>query len=204
MAGQAVGDGADGGASTGFDHSHSGAAADDGSAHEYGVGGVLQIGGIGGQRARTFLNRIGFTGQQCLFDEEIAGFQHQTVSGNHIARREYDEVAGDDFDHRHIQRLAVADHPGPHRYRVAQAFRRLTGAVFLDEIQRDAEQHHHRDDEKVGHFAGKGGNRAGDKKKNDQRILEAGEELQPQRLFLVVAELVGAKLGESRTGLSTG
>jgi hypothetical protein len=45
---------------------------------------------------------------------------------------------------------------------LAQTFCRLTGAVFLNEIQGDAEQHHHGDDEKVGHFAGQCRNRAGD------------------------------------------
>ena len=204
LAGQAVGDGADGGAGARFDHPHPGAAADDGGAHEHGVGGVLQIGRIGGQRTRAFLDRIGFAGQQCLLDEKIARLQHQTVRRNHIARGEHGEVAGDDFDHRHLQRLAVADHPGPHRYRVAQAFRRFAGPVLLDEIQRDAEQHHHRDDEKVGHFAGQGGNRTGGEQKNDQGILEAGEELQPQGPFRVIAEQVGAKSGEPRTGLGAG
>jgi hypothetical protein len=54
------------------------------------------------------------------------------------------------------------------------------------------------------YFAGQGGNRAGDKKKNDQGILEAGEELQPQGPFRVIAKQIGAKSGEPRTGFGTG
>ena len=62
LAGNAVGNGTDGGASAGFDHPHPCAATDDGRTHEHGVGGILQIGCRGGQCARMFFDRIGFTG----------------------------------------------------------------------------------------------------------------------------------------------
>jgi hypothetical protein len=68
----------------------------------------------------------------------------------------------------------------------------------LDEIKRYAEQHHRRDDGEVGYFPGRGGNRTGYQNEDAQRILEAGEELKPRGPFPVIAEKVGAKLGESR------
>lgn len=65
------------------------------------------MGRVGGQRDQTLLNRIGFAGQQCLFDKEIAGFQHQTVGGNHVARCKHYQIAGNHFDQPHIHRLAI-------------------------------------------------------------------------------------------------
>jgi hypothetical protein len=96
---------------------------------------------------------------------------------------------------RHLDGFAITYHSGPHRNRMAQAFRRFAGAVLLDKIQGYTEQHQHCDDNKVGYFAGKGGNSTGYEEENNQGILEAGQELQKQMAFLVITEQVGTKFG---------
>ena len=60
------------------------------------------------------------------------------------------------------------------------------------------------DDEEVGDLAGKRRNRTGDEQNNDQRILEADEELNQQRFFGTFAKQVGAEFGEPCFGLCTG
>jgi len=138
LTGKGVGDCSDGGIGPRSYHQHPSAAADDGSAHEHGVVGILQIGGVGAKLARPLFHGIGLTRQQGLLDEKIACFQHPTISGDQIASGEHHDVAGDHFRYRHLQRLAVAYYGGAHRNRVAQAFRRFAGAVLLNEIQGDA------------------------------------------------------------------
>ena len=65
----AIGDGADRRVGAGFHHAYLGAAADHAGSHEHGVGGVLNIGCVGLNRPRPFLDGIGLAGQQRLLDE---------------------------------------------------------------------------------------------------------------------------------------
>ena len=94
-------------------------------------------------------------------------------------------------------------HGGPHRNRLAQLFRSRVSSVLLDKIQGDAQENDAGDDEEVGDLPGKRRNRAGHEEDDDQRILEAGEELQQQRPFLPLAEQVGAESGKPCFGLGT-
>ncbi len=149
-------------------------------------------------------HRVGFTRQQRLLDEEIARFQHPAIRRNQIACRQERNVAGYDFGYRNLQRLAIAQHIDADGNRLAQFFRSRIGAVFLDKVQRDTEQHDATDDEKVGQLPGKCRHRAGGEQDQDQRILEAGKVLAQQGFFLPFAEQVGAVLNPSRCGLGAG
>jgi hypothetical protein len=129
------------------------------------------------------------------------GLQHPAIGGNHVAGGEHDEIARHHLGNGHLAGLAVPDHRRLHRHRLTQGGRRLAGAMLLDEIQGHAEKDHGRDQQEVGHVAGQCRDPAGDKQQNDQGILEARDELHEQRALLVIAEQVGAELGQPRGGL---
>ena len=201
--GQRVSDGANGGTNPGIDDLNPGAAADHGGAHEHRIGGILNIGCTGSKLARVLFHRVGLTGQQGLLDEKIVGFQHQGIGWNHVPCGEHDKITRHHVGHGHFELLAIANHVCPQRDRLAQAGCRLAGTVLLDKIQRNAEQHHDGDDEKVGQFPRHGGNRTGHEQQEDQRIFEAGKELPPQGQFLMVAEQVGAEFRQAKFGFGT-
>ncbi|MBK9956495.1 MAG: hypothetical protein IPP18_15610 [Rhodocyclaceae bacterium] len=96
---EAAGDAAQGGGGAGADHQHPAGAADHRGAHEQGIGGICQIGArrpVGGE----FFHRIGFTGQQPLVHEQVAGIEDAAVSRHQVARRQQHDIAGYQFDDR--------------------------------------------------------------------------------------------------------
>ena len=87
---------------------------------------------------------------------------------------------------------AVASHGCLDRHRPAQRLDRILRPDFLDEIKGNAEHDDGNDDDKACDVAGCRGQRARDKQDDDQRIAEAGEELQPKRRTLDCRSVVGA------------
>ena len=167
-------------------------AADHGGA---GKDGVRRSGGVFGAQgciAGLLLGRVGLARQQSLVDEEIAAFEQSRVRGNEIAGDQLDNVAGDQLVDRHREACTVAPHRCLHRHRPAQRLDRILSAHFLDEIKCHADRDDGHDDEEARDVAGRRGQPARHEQDDDQRVAEAGEELQPERRTLDGCGVVGS------------
>ena len=159
-------------------------AADHGCAGKYGVRCSGRVFRAQGCVTGLLFGRIGLAGQESLVDEKVAAFEQPRVRGNKIASDQLDNVAGNQLVDRHGEACAVAPYGRLDRHRPAQRLDRILRADFLDEIQRDADRDDGHDDDETRDVAGRRGQCARHEQDDDQRIAEAGQELQPERRTL--------------------
>ena len=81
-----------------------------------------------------------------------------------------------------------------------RAVRGPPGPELLHEVERDAEHHDAGDDDAAGDVARERGDRRRREQQEDERVAEAGEELQHHRPFAVRAQDVGAVFGLAPAG----
>ena len=110
--------------------------------------------GLSRQFTGGLFHRIWFAGQKGLVDEKVLCLQHPAVAGNQVAGGKERHIARHQLRKRYLKGLAVPQHLSAYRHRLAQSFRRLSGPVFLDEIERHADEDDGADDEEAGSVAG--------------------------------------------------
>jgi hypothetical protein len=64
---------------------------------------------------RAFLDGVGFTGQQCLVDKEIAAREQHSISRHQVARGKADDIAGYQLGDRQADFGTIAAHIRPQR-----------------------------------------------------------------------------------------
>src|SRR5439155_21816198 len=112
--------------------------------------------------------------QQRLIDEAVPGLDDATIRGNQTAGLEQDDIAGDDLVTGDFYGPAISHHRGSQRDGLLESFGRLPGAVFLHEVQRDAEHDHDGDDDETRDISGKSGDGRSRKQKKDRWVTEQG------------------------------
>ena len=167
-------------------------AADHRGAGKYGVrrsGGVFRARGC---VTGLLLGRVRLAGEESLVDEQVAAFKQPRVRRNQIAGDQLDDVAGNQLVDRHREACTVAPHGRLDRHRPAQRLDRILSADFLNEIERHADRDNGHDDDETRDVAGRRGQSARHEQDDDQRVAEAGEELQPKRRTLDGCGVVGS------------
>ncbi len=94
------------------------------------------------------LDRHGLAGEGRLVDEQIFRRDQPQIGGDHVARRQQDDIAGHDLLDSDVDLvLSGASAPPPHgdirQHHPAQRVGGLVRAVFLEKSQRDAEENHY-------------------------------------------------------------
>src|SRR6516165_12639020 len=98
-----------------------------------------------------------------LMNKSLASEQAQ-IGRDHVAGRQFDDVAWDQRFDRDLREFAVSGGRPPFHargglYHCAQAGGRLVGSMLLNESSADCEQHHQHDDDRRAHVADEIGNR---------------------------------------------
>jgi hypothetical protein len=183
---------ADGRRGTGLRNENVSAAAHHGGAH---AGESLVAITVG-----AFFDRIWLAGQHCFVDEKVAAFQNLAVGGNKVAGAENDDIAGNDAFCRNHRFLSVADDAGLKCDGFGKLFGSAVGAVFLDEVEKNAGEDDRVDDDKAGRVAGNRREDARDEKNQDERVSEVVEELEDDGAPLAATDDVGTELREAGGG----
>ena len=107
-----------------------------------------------------------------LGDQEILRLDHQSVSGNQIACRQQDEVAGHDGAHGHNQFNAVPHDAARQRQPVFQFLDRRRCPVFLKEAEQRASEYDRQNNGRVHPLLQQQRDRSGEYENEDERALE--------------------------------
>ncbi len=181
---------------------HARRAAHHGTAHEHGVGRIGVPGVCLERRAQALFHRIGLAGELGLVDEEVIGLQRHAVRRHQSARRKKDDISGNQPAQRNLARRAVTQHGGDDLDLCGQTLRRLSGAMFLEKIERHARQHDESDDTGPGGIAGHRGNAAGRQQNQDERVAQTRQEFQNDQALPLRPDLVRPELIEPSGRLS--
>ena len=201
----------------GRDHHSSGRTADHVGAHKADVGQVQQVAlisrSVGGRLLRhiaqgvVFLYGQGFTGQHCLTDKQVAGFDQAYVGGDHVPGGQLHDVAGHQFTHGDFQHFGGGANALTAQYcrrGAHHGFQGLGGfgrAMLLPEAQKTAQAHHQGDDDdfgQVGFFAitqrqpviGEEADNAQGQQYINERVVQRHHELHDRVRRLVVSHFV--------------
>ena len=161
LAGDAVGNGADGRLCPRFDQPYRGAPADDRGAHKYRIARVGQFCGRRWWQLSVLFNRVGFAGQQGLLHEKVAGLDHPGICGNQIAGAKFHDIPRYNLGYGDLLCRAITAHTGTYRDGMAQFLGGGIGAVLLDKVQRHAKHDDATDDDEIHHLAAEGRDGAG-------------------------------------------
>ncbi len=176
-------------------------AADHGCAGKYGVRRSGRVFCAQGCVTGVLFGRVGLACEESLVDEKVAAFEQPRVRRNKIASDQLDNVAGNQLVDRHREACTVAPYGCLDRHRPAQRLNRILSADLLDEIKRYADRDDGHDDNETRDVAGRRGQPARHKQDDDQRVAEAGQELQPERRMLDGCGGVGSIPRHSRLHL---
>ena len=142
-----------------------------------------------------FLEWHRLAGECRLVEKEILRRDQPEVGGNHVASRQQDNIAGHELLDRQvdvIMRLGTClpAHGRGYRHHPLQLVGGIVGAMFLDEAQRDAQNHHNGDHDRgplVAQEVGRGRER---EQKQIQRIDRAADELAENCMARLVSDLI--------------
>ncbi len=118
--------------------------------------------------------------------------EQSPVCGDKAAAGERYDVAGHDLRHRHVPQCTIAQHAGADLDRLPQSLCSAPGAVFLDEVEGNAQQYHDDDDDEARDFAAQRGDEARRDQDQNHRIAEAAEKRYPSGARGPVEERVHA------------
>ena len=182
-----LGDGAHLGAHGGArDHGATDALADRRALVDH-VEAVYQRGRLA-QRGGVLGDGLALAGQRRLGDPQDTRLEQAPVSPDGVPLPQDQHVAAHEVDGGHGPQLAVAQHGGRGRRHGLQGGDGVLRLVLLDEPEQRVQYHDGKDDEGVdgqarGSLDDPGSRRDddGDEQEVDQRVLELGEDLAPQR-----------------------
>ncbi|OPZ82771.1 MAG: hypothetical protein BWY76_02608 [bacterium ADurb.Bin429] len=124
-------------------------AAHDMGAHKKGIGAFTEN-RFRGKDAGHFLYRVGLSGQCRFVDKEVVRLNQPAVAGDGSARREHDDISGDNLLDRHLQRFAVARNLGRDPHHGQQRGDGAGCLVLLPEAEQAADEHNKNDNQRVG------------------------------------------------------
>ena len=144
------------------------------------------------------LERHRLAGECRLVEEEILRRDQPEIGGNHVTRRQQDDIAGYKLLDRHVNvvmRLGTClpAHGRVYRHHPLQLVGGIVGAMFLDEAQRDAQNHHDGDHDRgplVAQEVGRGRKR---EQKQVQRVDRAADELAENCMSRLVSDLIQSR-----------
>ena len=91
-------------------------------------------------RAGLLIHGIGFSGQGCLVDKEVFGFDDQTVAGNNISGVQYDDITGHHFLDRYVHGGPIAKYCYPDLYNGKEFLNGVGCSPFLPETEQSTDQ----------------------------------------------------------------
>ena len=189
---------AKGGARTGEHDDTAADAADDGTAHEADVGEIKRRFRGSDMSRGDFLERHRLAGECRLVEEEILRRDQPEIGGNHVTRRQQDNIAGYKLLDRHvdvIMRLSTClpAHGRGYRHHPLQLVGGIVGAMFLDEAQRDAQNHHDSDHDRSPLIAQEVGRGRKGEQKQVQRVDRAADKLAENCMVRLVSDLIQSR-----------
>ena len=192
---------AEGGARAGEHDDAAADAADDGAAHEADVGEIKRRFRGSGMGGSDLLERHRLAGECRLVEEEILRRDQPEVGGDHVARRQQDDVAGHELLDRHvdvIMRLGAClpAHGRGYRHHPLQLVGGIVGTMLLDEAQRDAQNHHDGDHDRgplIAQEVGRGRKR---EQKQVQRVDRAADKLAENCMARLMSDLIQSRRTE--------
>ncbi len=152
-----------------------------------------------GDRLEVLRHRQALPGEGGLRGLERGAADQARVGGDGVAFLQQDEIAGHHVGRGDGPALAVPDHVGVGGRHPAQGGHGFLGARLLHVAQQRVEHDHRQDRDRLVGQRGialyqpqAGGDRGGDEQQDDQRVLELGEDLAPDRDRSLRGQLVGA------------
>lgn len=174
------------------------------AAHESGVARRGNLRAVGAFLSRLLFGRVRFTGQQGLVDKEITRLDEAPIGRHQVPCGQKHDISGDKFAPRERHLLSVAEHLLLERDLHFEPLGGLFRPIFLDGVERRADQHDRRDDDETRKISCQRGDQARDQQHQHQGVAESAQEFQRQRQPLPLFKHVEAVTGTSRDGFGCG
>ena len=151
------------------------------AAHKGGIARRGNLRAVDTLLSRPLLDRVGFAGQQGLVDKEITRLDETPVGRHEVPCGKKHDVSGHEFapGKRHFS--SVAEDLLLERDLHLEPLGRLLRPIFLDGVERRADQHDRRDNDKTREVSRQRGDHARDQQYQHERVAEPAQELQRQR-----------------------
>jgi hypothetical protein len=134
----------------------------------------------------------------------VHGLDDPHVRGHLVARRQKDQVAGDELARRHAPLAPFADDGRVGRGHLAQGLDGALGAVLLHEAEDDGEEHDDGDGDGLDAVAEEGRERRRQQQDDDEDVLELFEQDRPRRDSSGGLKLIRPELFQAACGLVVG
>ena len=170
-------------------------SADNGTTHEANVRKIERRLLGSDMSGGDLLDRHGLTGEGRLVHEKVLRRDQPEVGGDHVPGGQENDIAGHELPYRHVDRVkrrspCLPTNGSVYQNHPLQLVGSIVGSMFLDEAQRDAQNHHDGDHECGPLVAEEVGHRRKREQKPVQRVDRAADELTEDRMTRPVSDLI--------------